>query len=228
MRDLVIVAHPDDEALGLSGHLVGSDAHVLFVTDGTPDPRIDPTPYEHRPYSDEYRAMRRAEAQRSLAIAGISSYGFLDLPCQEVSSHLDDLVFMIRDEIERIRPERVITHDYEGGNLDHDLVSIAVHATSSAPVWRFPLYHLEASGIVHAKPVRVEAGIPIAVPAQRAAMIDAYASQAHETRWFTQVNEEWLLPTRLQDFTLRVPIQYERRHPGAYTAIALPFSEVVR
>jgi LmbE family N-acetylglucosaminyl deacetylase len=125
---LVIVAHPDDEAIGAGGLLAGiRDAVVAHVTDGAPpdDRYAQSKGFQTR---EEYARARRREVVNALGHAGITpdrcrGLGYVD---GEASLRLLELVFDIARLIEEVRPEIVLTHPYEGGHSDHDATAFAV------------------------------------------------------------------------------------------------------
>ena len=126
---LVIVAHPDDEAIGAGGLLVGlPDAVVAHVTDGAPrDVRYAQSKgFQTR---EEYARARRREVVNALAHVGITpdrcrDFGYVD---GEASMQLLELVFDVADLMDEVRPDIVLTHPYEGGHSDHDATAFAVH-----------------------------------------------------------------------------------------------------
>ncbi|MEA2762639.1 MAG: hypothetical protein QOD47_1923 [Gemmatimonadaceae bacterium] len=126
---LVIVAHPDDEAIGAGGLLSGlPDAVVAHVTDGAPrDPRYAQSKgFQTR---EEYGRARRREVVNALAHVGITpdrcrDLGYVD---GEASMQLLELVFDVADLIDEVQPDIVLTHPYEGGHSDHDATAFAVH-----------------------------------------------------------------------------------------------------
>jgi LmbE family N-acetylglucosaminyl deacetylase len=126
---LVIVAHPDDEAIGAGGLLAGlPDAVVAHVTDGAPrDIHYAQSRGFHT--REEYARARRREVVNALAHVGITpdrcrDMGYVD---GEASMHLLELVFDVADLMDEIRPDIVLTHPYEGGHSDHDATAFAVH-----------------------------------------------------------------------------------------------------
>jgi LmbE family N-acetylglucosaminyl deacetylase len=126
---LVIVAHPDDEAIGAGGLLNGlPDAVVAHVTDGAPrDIHYAQSRGFHT--REEYARARRREVVNALAHVGITpdrcrDMGYVD---GEASMHLLELVFDVADLMDEIRPDIVLTHPYEGGHSDHDATAFAVH-----------------------------------------------------------------------------------------------------
>lgn len=126
---LVIVAHPDDEAIGAGGLLAGlPDAVVAHVTDGAPrDVRYARSKgFQTR---EEYARARRREVVNALAHVGITpdrcrDFGYVD---GEASIQLLELVFDVADLMDEVRPDIVLTHPYEGGHSDHDATAFAVH-----------------------------------------------------------------------------------------------------
>jgi N-acetylglucosamine malate deacetylase 2 len=126
---LVMVAHPDDEAIGAGGLLAGlPDAVVAHVTDGAPR---DVRYAQSRGFQtrEEYARARRREVVNALAHAGITpdrcrDLGYVD---GEASMQLLELVFDVADLIDEVRPDIVLTHPYEGGHSDHDATAFAVH-----------------------------------------------------------------------------------------------------
>jgi LmbE family N-acetylglucosaminyl deacetylase len=151
----MVAAHPDDETVAAGARLRHlSDVWVLHVTDGAPaDPSLWTSP---APSREAYRETRRAEAERALGLAGVPAGRIrcLGLPDQEVLHHLDPAIETLRQEFERIRPEIVITHAYEGGHPDHDATAFAVFAAlahlSQVPEparAEMTSYHLGPSGL---------------------------------------------------------------------------------
>ena len=125
----VIVAHPDDEAIGAGAVLRGlNDVTVVHVTDGAPR---DEGYAQRKGFMtrEEYAQARRDEVVAALWIIGIPperirGLGFVD---GEASLHLVELCHRIADLIEELKPDVVLTHPYEGGHSDHDSTAFAVH-----------------------------------------------------------------------------------------------------
>lgn len=126
---LVVVAHPDDEAIGAGGLLAGlRDVVVAHVTDGAPR---DERYAQSRGFltREEYARARRREVANALAHVGITpdrirGLGYVD---GEASQQMIELVFDVADLIEEVGPDIVLTHPYEGGHSDHDATAFAVH-----------------------------------------------------------------------------------------------------
>ncbi|MEX2177918.1 MAG: PIG-L family deacetylase [Gemmatimonadaceae bacterium] len=126
---LLVVAHPDDEAIG-AGVLLGGLPHavIVHVTDGAPR---DDAPARRRGFAnrDAYAQARRAEAVAALRLAGIDEAHIrcLGLVDGEASFRLVELCHHVIDLMLEHVPDVVITHPYEGGHTDHDATAFAVH-----------------------------------------------------------------------------------------------------
>ena len=128
-RVVVVVAHPDDEAIGAGAVLRGfPDVTVVHVTDGAP---IDEEYALRRGYEsrEAYAQARRNEVVAALRVIGlpaerIRSLGLVD---GQAAWHLVDLCHKVADVFDELQPDVVLTHPYEGGHSDHDSTAFAVH-----------------------------------------------------------------------------------------------------
>jgi LmbE family N-acetylglucosaminyl deacetylase len=126
---VVVVAHPDDEAIGAGAVLRGfPDVTIVHVTDGAP---LDDGYAQSRGYTnrDDYAQARRQEVVAALSIIGlpverIRSLGLVD---GEAAWHLVELCHKVADVFDELQPDVVLTHPYEGGHSDHDSTAFAVH-----------------------------------------------------------------------------------------------------
>jgi len=124
----VIVAHPDDETLGLGARLDKlHDWRLIHLSDGAPRDMRDAA---RAGFSErcEYAQARRRELDAALRVLGakprsLRAYGCAD---QEVSAHLLSLIQQFSDDLGDV--SAVITHAYEHGHPDHDAAAFCVHA----------------------------------------------------------------------------------------------------
>ncbi len=127
-RVAIVVAHPDDETLGLGAHfpLLG-DALLVHVTDGAPRDGADARRAGFgRPA--EYALARRRELVRALALADFIPARTVacGVPDKEAVRALPRIVRTLAVELGAFAPELLLTHAYEGGHPDHDALALAV------------------------------------------------------------------------------------------------------
>src|SRR3954468_23574573 len=121
---LVVVAHPDDEAIGC-GCLMQrmTRVRVAFATDGAP---LDPQFWSKYQSREHYASVRKLEACDALAYVDADEVAFLAddmgtaFPDQELFRHLEEAASSLRRTIERTSPRALLTSAYEGGHPDHD------------------------------------------------------------------------------------------------------------
>lgn len=122
-RVLVVVAHPDDEAIACAGTVsllsdAGAEVVILAATDG--EATIG-SPYEPA----ETGRRRRAELERSAAVLGARVEG-LGLPDGHLHEHRPALVAGLRAAIGRLHPQVVFAPWLGDGHPDHRAVAFAL------------------------------------------------------------------------------------------------------
>ncbi len=195
---LAIYAHPDDEVIGAT-HAMRECSQLLslaFVTDGAPLEEDSPEYYyPNTPhlYGPEYIAFRRAEAKKVADISGISRpLHFAGLTDSRLHLQITQLLSGVRGIIKELDPDLIITHSYEGGHLDHDLVVAAIwkilsETQNNITVCETPLYSKKGEEITHNERIaRHKSWQSMAVPpdSRKAEAMAAYASQQIDLQYF--------------------------------------------
>jgi LmbE family N-acetylglucosaminyl deacetylase len=189
---LMVVAHPDDEVIGLGGHLARlPELRIVHVTDGAPRDLRDARAHGFSE-ARAYALARRREVHAALHLGGVPPANLLslDLPDQEAMLHLSWLSRRLATILRDVRPRFVLTHPYEGGHPDHDATAFAVHAARAAldpdeapDLIEMASYHLAAAGTVYqrflADPARPEVAVRLdgATAARKQRLMACFHSQ---------------------------------------------------
>jgi LmbE family N-acetylglucosaminyl deacetylase len=147
MRVLVLVAHPDDEVLGMGGTMLrhaqkGDFVKVTYFATGITSRRSanyrNKTSYEQN--KNETKLMQkeiqslRNDAKKSCNILKVKDIKFYDFPDNEMDGiPLLKIVKVVEKEIKETKPDRIYTHHHNDLNVDHKVVFNAV-LTASRPV----------------------------------------------------------------------------------------------
>jgi LmbE family N-acetylglucosaminyl deacetylase len=211
-RTVVLVAHPDDETVGIGGRLAELDPRAIVIaTDGAPR---DPWFWREARCADRnaYAALRRLELEDALRAGGVPDgrlrrWPFID---QEAARDLGPLTRAARRLFDELRPELVLTHPYEGGHPDHDAVAFAAHAAAGdMPAPRRPLLvemafsHHAGGGAAwgrFAGPAGQRIALDAGQRARKEAMVACHASQARVLA-ACPLDAEYVRPAPTYDFT---------------------------
>jgi LmbE family N-acetylglucosaminyl deacetylase len=133
MKILVIVAHPDDEVLGMGGTLKklsnkNQDIKVVFLATGISARRSEKFTNETQYNVNKNLTTKmkeqikklRLDAKKALKILGIKNIEFFDFPDNEMDkiSNLE-ITKTIENIIKKFNPEIIYTHTKNDINVDH-------------------------------------------------------------------------------------------------------------
>lgn len=125
---LVIAAHPDDEVLGCGGTMarhaqMGDHVHTVILAEGltSRDKKRN-----RDTYTEEFNILQSA-AQKANDILGVKQLNLLDFPDNRMDS-VDrlDIIKVVEDLINDIKPEIIYTHHIGDVNIDHRRIHEAV------------------------------------------------------------------------------------------------------
>lgn len=123
-RILCIVAHPDDEALGVGGTLIkhaeqGDEVYIIILSDGE-DSKVK---------MEEKNPARNLNAKDWCSETGCILYNIYNFPDQKLDSIPElEIVRLLERDTKEIKPEIVYTHFYQDLNKDHRVTANATFA----------------------------------------------------------------------------------------------------
>lgn len=148
-RIMAVLAHPDDETLGVGGSLArysaeGVGTYVVTATRGERG-RIG----EERPGPRVAAPIRETELRSAAAALGVREVSFLDYVDQEVDrADPREAIARIVARLRRVRPQVVLTFDPYGGYGHPDHIAVSQFTTAAVAVAADPSYE-HANGSPH-------------------------------------------------------------------------------
>jgi len=127
---LIVAAHPDDEVLGCGATIArlsceGWTVHVHIVAEGSTS-RDDVR--DVAKHSENLSELRKA-AKIANAILGAHSLAFSGMPDNRMDGiELLDIVKLVDGDVQRLKPQLVLTHHSSDVNIDHRIIHDAVVA----------------------------------------------------------------------------------------------------
>jgi len=201
-RTLIIVAHPDDEAVTCAALIQRMrEPHILFCTDGAP---LDAHFWSRHGSRGAYSLLRQQEVRLVLSHVGVTKVEFLKsrsgehIIDQQLFQQLPDAIEAAFKVVRRVRPQALLTLAYEGGHPDHDscnFITSVIARERSLPAWEMPVAHL-----FHKGERRFQTFMPAPQPAislhptadeiaLKREALEEYASQGHFLVRFDSVDE---------------------------------------
>jgi LmbE family N-acetylglucosaminyl deacetylase len=112
---VVVVAHPDDEALGIAGtiikHIKGDDKVNIIILSNGEDAKINNSSKNNN---------RQVNAEEWAKFTGANLFSFYDFPDQMFDSIPElDIVRCLESDFERLKPDIVYIHHLGDINKDH-------------------------------------------------------------------------------------------------------------
>ena len=224
MRNLLILAHADDEVIGAASLLLRepADCFLFYLTDSAPD---NPYFLERAGFAtrEAYREQRHAELFAALELAGVErrQVVILPVPDQQAARHVGASVAAVREVIDELQPERVFTHAYEGGHPDHDAAAVVASRCGHRAIFEMPYYHaargrMEAGDFVSSNGTEQEWTLTLSEEEAKQRLWDQFVSQRHVFARFRRGVERYR-PQPAYDFDSPPharPLYYETRPVG--------------
>ncbi len=131
---MCVLAHPDDESLGVGGTLAkysqaGVETYLITATRGERGRYFDNS---NRPEMDEVGRVREEELRKAAAVLGVREVFFLDYIDGDLDSvNPAEAIAKIVDVIRHVKPHVVITFGPEGGYGHPDHIAISQFAVAA-------------------------------------------------------------------------------------------------
>ena len=140
MKILIIVAHPDDEILGMGGTILnhtkkGDDVTIVYLTTGIASRRssnYNNSPSYKLSKNESIKIKKQIlelqnDAKNSSKILGVKKTIFFDYPDNELDTvPLLKIIKTIEEIVSSIMPDRIYTSHFADLNVDHRTVFEAI------------------------------------------------------------------------------------------------------
>lgn len=152
LKLLSVLAHPDDESLGMGGSLAkyaaeGVETYLVTATRGERGWLGRPEAY---PGPQALGRLREAELQAAAQALGLQEVAFLDYPDGELDqAEPAEAISRIVGHIRRIKPQVVVTFDPYGAYGHPDHIAISQFTTAAIVAAADPTYMVDGSPKPH-------------------------------------------------------------------------------
>ena len=204
---MIVVAHPDDEVIGLGTRLSAFRQlrAIVHITDGAPRNGFDIRNAGKATWQ-EYADLRRSELRAALdeARCSVDQTPCFWCPDQRAFNRIASHARRLTSLLERLSPRHVFTHPYEGGHPDHDAVTASVHCAATLIrmhglmpplILEFASYHASPNGLESERflnhvdvPVR-DRELNAEQRSAKQRLFRCYASQQSTLAWFPLQHE---------------------------------------
>jgi|TARA_B110000438_G_scaffold223948_1_gene217638 N-acetylglucosamine malate deacetylase 1 len=199
MKNLVIVAHPDDEILGMGGTILkhrqeGDLVRIIILATGITSRRKSNNKnsfkYPSKENSTEIEneiIQLREDAKNAGNVLKTNDIIFHNFPDNEMDSiPLLEITKIIEKEIDKFKPDRVYTHHYNDLNVDHRIVYNAT-LTACRPI-NFKVKELYSFEVLSSTewnyPIRFQPNIFVNISKQLEKKLKAMSMYKNEIRKF--------------------------------------------
>jgi len=144
-RILVLIPHPDDEAVGCAAAIEkarqqGARVFSAYLTCGVPAPEML-WPWQRKSHIRRV-LRRRQEANRAANALGLEIASDQQIPTRTLRLALEGTHRLIQRLIRHLSIDMLWTPAYEGGHQDHDVTNfLASTFRSMLPLWEFSEYN---------------------------------------------------------------------------------------
>ena len=144
-RILLLVPHPDDEAVGCCAAIgraraAGATVSALYLTNGVPA-RDALWPWDRKHHAERV-ARRWREAEAAAELLGLQVLERRNLPSRSLRHHIGDSLRAVRAALHRTDAQAIWVPAYEGGHADHDVTNfVASLLRDQVGVWEFAEYN---------------------------------------------------------------------------------------
>jgi LmbE family N-acetylglucosaminyl deacetylase len=152
LKLMCILAHPDDESLGMGGSLAkyaaeGVETYLLTATRGERGWLGQPEDY---PGAQALGLLREAELRAAAQVLGLQEVVFLDYPDGELDqAEPGEAIGRIVKHIRRLKPQVVLTFDPYGSYGHPDHIAISQFTMAAVVASADPTYVVEGSSKPH-------------------------------------------------------------------------------